>query len=541
MTSNPVGMRPAQALRYADPADIEILIPPEAIGVIRVLRPDLLSEQHRLATLEELISMDSVADTARQRSALLRSIPQDHITQLVKRTGLSASDLRTREHLTKGQRQNFLGYFGAADQVHRARPVIDPFTAIHPEHGLFDHQKRVAMQAEEHLNRHPGRVIMHLPTGVGKTRTAMSIVASHLRNRQRGLVLWLANRTELLEQAVNEFEKSWAKFGDRSVILHRFWSNSSLAPESLVKSGSDGVFFASVAKLHHYSQDGPRMWRFADLVTMIVFDEAHQSIAPTYRELVEKVVTRGLSTPFLGLTATPGRTWNEPDTDETLATFFGENKVTLDFEGRNPIASLTQEGYLASATFSQLQVTTDFVLESNELEALRSSSDVPDHVLEKLGQDVQRTTSIVETILNLSERHRRILVFAPSVGSARLLCQLCRLLDLSSDALFGATTSRERGRIIRDFKRNDNRTRVLINFGVLTAGFDAPMATAAVIARPTKSLVLYSQMVGRVIRGPQAGGTPECHVVTVVDTALPGFRNVYEAFTNWEDIWNTTD
>ena len=57
------------------------------------------------------------------------------------------------------------------------------------------------------------------------------------------------------------------------------------------------------------------------------------------------------------------------------------------------------------------------------------------------------------------------------------------------------------------------------------------------IARPTKSLVLYSQMVGRAVRGPKAGGTETCEVVTVVDTTLPGFGDIGQAFLNWEDVW----
>lgn len=81
---------------------------------------------------------------------------------------------------------------------------------------------------------------------------------------------------------------------------------------------------------------------------------------------------------------------------------------------------------------------------------------------------------------------------------------------------------------------------VLSNYGVLTTGFDAPAASAAVIARPTRSLVLYSQMVGRVIRGPKAGGTSTCDIVTVTDPKLPGFGDVAEAFTNWEDVWKVT-
>ena len=78
---------------------------------------------------------------------------------------------------------------------------------------------------------------------------------------------------------------------------------------------------------------------------------------------------------------------------------------------------------------------------------------------------------------------------------------------------------------------------VLVNFGVLTTGFDAPRASAVVIARPTQSLVLYTQMVGRGIRGPKAGGTKECTILTVVDPNLPGFGDVAKAFLNWEDVW----
>ena len=78
---------------------------------------------------------------------------------------------------------------------------------------------------------------------------------------------------------------------------------------------------------------------------------------------------------------------------------------------------------------------------------------------------------------------------------------------------------------------------VLCNYGVLTTGFDAPQTSCAVITRPTDSLVLYSQMVGRVIRGEKAGGNKEADIITVVDTNLQGFGSVADAFFNWEDVW----
>jgi DNA repair protein RadD len=112
-----------------------------------------------------------------------------------------------------------------------------------------------------------------------------------------------------------------------------------------------------------------------------------------------------------------------------------------------------------------------------------------------------------------------------------------RARGVESDAVTGSTNKFERARLIQKYKSNLPQPMVLCNYGVLTTGFDAPSTSAAIIARPTQSLVLYSQMVGRAIRGPRAGGNAKAEIVTVVDQALPGFRDPAEAFTNWEDVW----
>lgn len=108
------------------------------------------------------------------------------------------------------------------------------------------------------------------------------------------------------------------------------------------------------------------------------------------------------------------------------------------------------------------------------------------------------------------------------------------------DALFvaGETESGERERRIKRYKSSGSSKIVMLNFGVLTTGFDAPRTSCAIIARPTKSLVLYSQMVGRATRGLRAGGNKEAEIITVTDPNLPGFGSVTEAFQNWEDVWH---
>mgnify|MGYP002526223809 CR=1 FL=1 len=64
------------------------------------------------------------------------------------------------------------------------------------------------------------------------------------------------------------------------------------------------------------------------------------------------------------------------------------------------------------------------------------------------------------------------------------------------------------------FKTGKNN--IIINYGILTTGFDSPMIESLFITRPTQSIVLYSQMIGRGLRGPEVGGTKECIVVDVI-------------------------
>ena len=378
--------------------------------------------------------------------------------------------------------------------------------------------------------------MLHLPTGVGKTRTAMSIIASHLRNRSIGVVLWLAATRELLEQAAAEFEETWSAVGDRQVDCLRFWTSHNPPIDQV----TDGIVIAGLAKLHSYGKERRRLWELGDRTTMVVFDEAHQAVATTYQDIIETVVTRNPRTPLLGLSATPGRTWGNPEVDAAVAELFHENKVMIDFDGANPIKHLTDEGYLAAVDFSLLNIEPGLQLSAEDLAEISEALDVPDALAARLGEDEQRNLRIAQRLLELADTHSRILVFAASVDNALLLASVCRGMGLKADAVTGKTDANEREHVIRRFKQPGGLHRVLINFGVLTTGFDAPAASAALIARPTKSLVLYSQMVGRVIRGPRAGGTESCEIVTVVDTTLPGFGDVAEAFMNWEDVWSIT-
>ncbi len=159
-----------------------------------------------------------------------------------------------------------------------------------------------------------------------------------------------------------------------------------------------------------------------------------------------------------------------------------------------------------------------------------------DHAMAELGlpeRNWHRTHYL--TLTELVAKSLR-LVHAHLIQASHIL--LITAYGTRAFSVTAETNPHERMRRIAAFKADGEESLVFCNFGVLTTGFDAPQITCALIARPTASLVLYSQMVGRAIRGPRAGGTSEALIVTVIDQNLPGFRSAAEAFTNWEDVWN---
>ena len=528
------GVQTSQICEKLDDFHAAQLLPTGAFNLIKTIDPKRISGSERVKTLSKTLSLELVANDSQRREILLNAMPPSKIAELEDRIGMSVNQLRQASKLEQSLRQNFLGFFGSATIPNQTNITSESAKTVLPERGLFPYQKRAASNIERYLYFEEGRVMLHLPTGTGKTRTAMSIVASHLRTRSKGLVLWLASTRELLEQAAVEFELTWKALGDRQVECLRFWSNHNPQIDKI----TDGIVIAGLAKLHSYGKERRRLWSLGDRTTMVIFDEAHQAVAATYRDIVETVVTRNSKTPLLGLSATPGRTWGNIDIDASVAELFCGNKVMISFNGSNPIRHLTNEGYLAEIDFSLLNVEPGLHLTTEDLKEVSKALDISDDLATRLGEDEKRNLRIIQCLLELAETHSRILVFAASVNNALLLESVCRGMGLEADAVTSRTDALKRKHVIQKFKRLSGAPRILINYGVLTTGFDAPAASAALIARPTKSLVLYSQMVGRVIRGPKAAGTKHCKVVTVVDTTLPGFGDVAEAFINWEDVWN---
>jgi superfamily II DNA or RNA helicase len=414
-------------------------------------------------------------------------------------------------------------------------PEIPQPELLQSQYPLFAHQRKAAQQVRQYLATDPRRVLLHMPTGSGKTRTAMNIIADHLRSHEPTVVIWLAYSEELCEQAAAEFQKAWKFLGNRDVTLHRLWGNYDLDPEKL----EDGIVVAGLSKTYSQAKASIQFInRLGSRSSLVVIDEAHQAVAESYKLVLDVLVVPYENTGLLGLTATPGRTWDDINADAELAEFFARRKVTLEVTGYdNPVNYLVAEGYLAKASYRPLLYKSGLNLTTRDLKKIEDELELPKSILDRLAEDEQRNLRILLEIEDLAQRHQRIIVFGISVQHARLLAAVLQARGFTADAVTGDTPSRERDRLITSFKDDSPETKILCNYGVLTTGFDAPRTSAAVIARPTKSLVLYSQMVGRAIRGVRAGGNETAEIVTVVDSELPGFGSVADAFSNWEDVW----
>ena len=520
-----LGLLPDQELRrFLDPSVLSVL---DAIFGGRIAGNDL----RRVA--RTIVDFDILIGEAKGRRLVLSLVPGQKRPELESRVGRSILPTDAG-NWTEAEVRRLRDFFGLMEE-RIVLPSVPPTHTVTPAYSLFDHQRNAVRKLTPLLSYDERRAVLHLPTGVGKTRTAMHIVTDSLRTHEPSVVVWLASGKELLEQAVVAFKEAWTHLGTRPVQIGTMWGDR--MPD--LYNFSDGFLAVGLAKGWAVISRTDPEWaaRLSPRIRLVVFDEAHQSIARTFRQITNDL-TLNFRCALLGLTATPGRTWDDIDKDGELTGFFSGNKVTLEVPGDNPIEYLIDNGFLARPTFRTLFSEPGLSINDSELNRIAGALDIPDEIVSALSMSEQYVTAVLSAIGELiSAGHQRVLVFAATVEHARILTAILVARDIRSEAVTGLTPERVRNRAIRTFKSDDEIPMVLVNFGVLTTGFDAPKASAAVIARPTKSLVLYSQMVGRAIRGRKAGGTDICEIVTVVDPSLPGFGDVAEAFLNWEDVW----
>ena len=414
-------------------------------------------------------------------------------------------------------------------------PVI-----IKPSYALFTHQIEVLNKVNSIFKKPIKRVLLHMPTGAGKTRTAINLVCNHLKENTKSLVVWLAHTEELCQQAHDEFNKGWAIIGNRQTQSFKLFKNFRY---DLNKITSGFVVMSLDYAYSLTKRDQGKFFNLARNTNFVVMDEAHMSIAKSYKQVLEILVNK--DTNLLGLTATPGRAKILDNENEKLAAFFHKQKATLEVKGyKNPVIYLQDKGYLAKVKNEKLETNIDInkIFTKKEIKAeltrIQLGQDLSNTFIKKLSSNEKRTNMIIErAILENKNPKNKIIIFAGSLETASHIDKILKMENINCALVTGETNLTERRNNIEFFKDSTSNLNIIINYGVLTTGFDAPKSNVAIIGRPTQSITLYSQMIGRVMRGTKASGNKTCKVITVKDP-IYGFRDMSESFEYWEELWN---
>ena len=393
----------------------------------------------------------------------------------------------------------------------------------------YEHQ-RDAMRSLDIINKKRSfSTLIVLPTGGGKTSTATRWLLRNAIDRKKK-VLWLAHRTMLLDQAAESFQKNAYPEIIPNTSSFSFRIVSGSHDRSVHISPDDDILIASKDSLGR-NLSALDKWIEGEDELFFVIDEAHHSVAKTYRNIINYLKEKDLHLKIIGLTATPFRTAEEER--GLLGKIFcdGINEQTgeIDTSGisyKVDLKELINRHILASPITEECN--TDIVygtsMGKKDLERIERLDNLPDDVAEDMAGNNLRNKLIVNRYVENSDKYGQTIVFVYSVLHA---IQLRKQFELAGvPAAFVVSDIRDMGTNVtvsaNDNKRNiqafiDKEINVLINVNILTEGVDLPQTKTVFLTRPTVSMTLMTQMVGRALRGEKAGGTREAYIVSFID------------------------
>jgi len=311
-------------------------------------------------------------------------------------------------------------------------------------------------------------VMLQMPTGTGKTRLFVSIVRDlhdwGVRNRVAVKVLLLAHRVELIDQISENLGKKY------NLAHGRIASGSSEERVYPIQVGS-------VPTMHRRMDS----WGEKDFDVIIV-DEAHHITADSYRTILEGYPNAKV----LGVTATPYRLSGS-----------GFKSVFEDLIISDAVSKFIDNGYLSNYDYYSIAPSSEI---HKQIETISDSAITGDYDESSMQivMDTDRVRArIVDAYLRYAKGKKGIVYTINQTHNVHV-CEQFMAKGVKAIAIDSNTNAEDRKAIVEDFKRG--KFQVLCNVNIFSEGFDCPDLEFVQLARPTKSLSMFLQQIGRGLR-----------------------------------------
>lgn len=339
---------------------------------------------------------------------------------------------------------------------------------------LRPYQQDAVAATLSHFRKAKTPAVIVLPTGAGK-----SLVIAELARLARGRVLVMAHVRELVEQNHAKYLSFDLEAGIYSAGLNR-------------KEMDHKVIFGSIQSIARAPEE------FFENFSLVVIDECHRVSLDgetQYLQVVSKLQKNNPELCILGLTATPyrmGLGWIYQYHQQKKLIRTEQERIFQKCIYELSIRYMIKNGYLTSP----IKIDSPVACYDFSSLKLRSGSFVVSEIETVLKDQKRITPMIIKNIVEMAEDRKGVMIFTSSVNHA---IEIMKLLPPRIAALVtGETPLEERTETIEAFKAE--QLKFLVNVSVLTTGFDAPHVDVIAILRPTESVSLYQQIIGRGLR-----------------------------------------
>lgn len=319
---------------------------------------------------------------------------------------------------------------------------------------LRDYQNE-ALDVIKNMN-YGERKLIKIPTGGGKT-----IIFASLSANVEGRVLIVVPSKELREQA---YEK--IKTIDKDIDIGNVQANLDEVDSKIVVASRQSL-------THKKSNRMQRMLEHGEF-EYVIFDEVHQAV-DQIRKIINKLNSNAK---VIGFTATP---YNKE-----------LKKVFKQIDFQREILDMILQDYLCEPKAIMVDSSTNL----NHVKVVAGEFNQKE--LEEAVNNIERNQLIVEAYKKYSSNRKATIVFASGIDHCNSIVREFVRNGIECKSIDSTMKSEEREKVIEEF--TTGKIPVLVNVAVLTTGFDYPATDCIILARPTKSKILYEQIIGRGLR-----------------------------------------